>query len=162
MIECRGFECIHKTKANLFTSASNVGAALPNTTSAQYLAVKNHSQYPINSLQSALSIYRQAPQLIYQLPFDYSKTTGLHFHQQFYTLDSEMTMYYHRFMTRQNYFYRRLVAQSLHQFYVKNNVTPKTRCVAAQVRRRDRILYGVNMTEFCGNWSRPKRKRSAG
>lgn len=72
------------------------------------------------------------------------------------------------FMMRKTYLYRQRIALLLHTFRSisssrgKTSLTPSTPCVAAHVRRGDRVMYvekthkAINMTEFCFNASLPR------
>eukprot|EP01034_Spumella_vulgaris_P030778 gene30778-38042_t len=135
----------------LFDSAT-AGGLIVHKQSPQYAVVLNNSQHPSSAEQATLSQHTHAPQFVYKPPHHLTAAnnwTRDHF------VDSSFSMYVNRFLLRKNYFYRSRVAQSISTFYANNNLTSSIRCVSAQVRRGDRVIYGVNMTEFCRNATQP-------
>lgn len=59
------------------------------------------------------------------------------------------------FILRMNYFMRSKVALKLKEYRELHNFPETGRCIGAHVRRGDRMVYGVNMTEWCRD---PKNK----
>jgi hypothetical protein len=67
--------------------------------------------------------------------------------------DSFFSMFNYLFMTRPNAFFRAQMKKLVHEMRSssKPHFHPHTPCVAVHIRRGDRIVPGVNMTEFCAN-----------
>lgn len=53
------------------------------------------------------------------------------------------------FFIRHNAFYRHRMQQLLEEFYRKYQLSSHSHCVAAHIRRGDRSILGMNMTEYC-------------
>ena len=70
--------------------------------------------------------------------------------------DTTMTTYVYGYMLRQAYFYRSRIKEMLHKFRgkFKPPLLERTECVVAHVRKGDRGIYNVNITEYCYNMSK--------
>jgi hypothetical protein len=69
----------------------------------------------------------------------------------------DLELYVYSYILRPSAYYRSRIAEAIKQFRIEHNFTTTDRCVAAQVRRGDRVLMGANITEFC---MRPENKNS--
>ena len=61
----------------------------------------------------------------------------------------DFDFYTYGLLLRPSAFYRSRIAQVIHEFRQENNFQSSDRCVAAQIRRGDRVLADKNITAFC-------------
>ena len=127
-----------------------------------------HASMPVTrSSQILHQSLKHGSEFLYMMPYDRSV-----FHAR--AVESVMNspesiLFIFLFMIRKTYLYRQRIAALLHTFRsssaVRNQgkfLSPSTPCVAAHVRRGDRVMYieathkPINMTEYCYNASLPR------
>ncbi len=144
MSKCNTTKCVANIpgtyiRTTLFSIANATGELMAkgSNMSVEVYEQRKFFRTPFNALQKIMSKHLIAPK--FSPPSE----------------KSDYSFYSDGFMIRRNYEFRSKIAHSLHVFHKKNKITSDTRCVTVQMRRGDRTLAGINMTEFCYNATRP-------
>lgn len=151
---CTGSNCVHNSipdtrwSSVIFDSASLTGKPLKADTS-QYNDVKARSMTPPDFNEKYTAECRQVhkfhhPRVKYIKPFHADEAPF----QSMMNFDLN-ELYTYSLTLRLSAYYRSRIAEAIKGFRTANNFTASDRCVAAQVRRGDRAMPGVNITEFC-------------
>lgn len=164
LTKCTGHNCVIKLGesfdgATLYSKASAVGTVVPSQLALQiYVDANEHREklHPLNSLQKQLYPHSDPPAYTAIPPYNKDMPITINLP----LTDSRDSSYIFRSILRNNYRFRSLITEFIHNFYMKNNINFATRCVTAQVRRGDRIIRGVNMIEFCKNATKPVTEKT--
>lgn len=150
---CTGDNCVINSASDtrwstaIFDAASESGQ-LVLVDSSEWPSVKDRAAHPpvfntkyLHELSGASS--HAGPSVKYLRPYDW-KAAPFQSMMQF-----DLELYVYSLLLRPSAYYRSRIAHAIKEFQVSNNLSATDRCVAAQVRRGDRALKGVNITEYC-------------
>jgi hypothetical protein len=148
---CTAKNCVQKVIGDtrwstaIFDSAS-AGGKFVQVESKDWERVKALGSKPSQEngvLRSEMELASRAPGLgvRYALPYtDVAFDSQMHY---------EGDQYVDHFMIRYSAFYRDRIRTAIAKLREEQHFEPQERCVAAQVRRGDRVLPGMDMKEYC-------------
>lgn len=158
---CTGHNCVVDSVSDtrwataIFDGASE-DAHLVKADSSEWPSVKERAAHPpafntkyMHELGTKSAFHN--PAVKYLRPFDWKAAPF----QSMMNFDLEFYVY--NLILRPSAYYRSRIAEAIKEFHIAHNFSDSDRCVAAQVRRGDRAMKGVNITEFC---MRPENKDS--
>ena len=159
--DCTEFNCVQnivqdtRWSTAIFDSASASGRLLAVDTTPFAEAKERSSKPPDFNPhyleESAATESMPSPVVRYGKPYSPAHVPF----QSMMLFDADL--YTYNLILRPSAFYRSRIAEAIKEFRIVNNFTSADRCVAAQIRRGDRALPGVNITEFC---MRPENRNS--
>lgn len=151
IVQCQDVECLQtETKSVIWSVLSET--ASPNGTlilsSNESLSAKYGHKVPSHLLNVWTGV-PTVPPFRYILPSDpaYRKV-----YKPYNAFSSVEAIFALSFLMRPNAFYRNKIHRVMHELHSRDeNFSSTTPCVAAHIRRGDRIHYGINMTAWCNN-----------
>ena len=153
LTECRTPLCVFrapesKGSASVYTPATKAGA-LVTKEEYKHLGLNEKAHTPLSTAQSQLFDAAQAQRRVFleRLPYGASNITN-HLATPGQT-ESYHTLYQFLFLLRKNSWYRSLISKAIADTRREAGFGESDRCVATQIRRGDRVVRGVNMTEWC-------------
>jgi hypothetical protein len=134
--------------ATLVYSAATADAGLVPPDSTAYAQLRERSAKPTPGnvalvAAAAASADTPAPSVRYLKPYNSSAAP---FHSMMFFSPEQYT---YNFLLRPNAFYRMRIEEEIKRFRADHSFATSDRCVAAQIRRGDRTLPGMNVTEYC-------------
>lgn len=174
--ECAEPNCLRNTLEQsgtpwaLFDSTSIGGKYLNNsslllppqsTEHLYYQSVVRRAKHPASNnhvLTAALdeAAHHKPPQVEYIRPL-WPEETPLQ-----PAMQTELDLFTYNLLLRPNYALRSQVGQAIDSFRSEQKFAPTTRCVAAQIRRGERVPEGSNLVAYCLNTERPIAETGCG
>eukprot|EP01038_Epipyxis_sp_PR26KG_P013039 gene13039-17475_t len=150
IVDCKKKECVeqeskHFMYSMVFQSATTEGALIDTSRMSEHEARKKVGELPFSHQKEFKTT--QAPPFKYELPYDRSIL-------KYYTQkDSTFETFLYRFLLRPTYFYRSKMNKLIQSFRESMSppLYPSSSCTTVHIRRGDRVLYGINMSQWCHN-----------